>query len=114
MKKILTASAAILCCAMTMMAEPVSPETARQISTLSRLGVKAGSVALHADIAPMVTARWDQDKPYNASCPKTDGQPFLTGCMATALSQVMYYHRWPQGADCRRTACLHDGRRSGD
>ena len=72
-------------------------ETASQISTLSRLGVKAGSVALHADIAPMVTARWDQGLPYNTACPKTDGQLCLTGCMATALSQVMYYHRWPQG-----------------
>lgn len=72
-------------------------ETATQISTLSRLGVKAESVALHADIAPMVTARWDQGLPYNTACPKTDDQLCLTGCMATALSQVMYYHRWPQG-----------------
>ena len=72
-------------------------ETAKQISTLSSLGVKARSVALHDDIAPLMTTRWDQKLPYNAFCPVTDGQLCLTGCMATALAQVMYYHRWPQG-----------------
>lgn len=71
--------------------------TATQISTLSRLGVKARKVALHDNIAPMLTTRWDQSLPYNAFCPVTDGQLCLTGCMATALSQVMYYHHWPQG-----------------
>ena len=72
-------------------------ETAAQISTLSQLGVKAKRVALHNDIAPLLTTRWDQGFPYNAFCPVTDGQLCLTGCMATALAQVMYYHRWPQG-----------------
>jgi hypothetical protein len=72
-------------------------ETANQISTLSRLGVKAKRVALHDNIAPMLTTRWDQSLPYNAFCPVTDGQLCLTGCMATALAQVMCYHRWPQG-----------------
>lgn len=72
-------------------------ETATQISTLSCLGVKARRVALHDNIAPLLTTCWDQTLPYNAFCPITDGQQCLTGCMATALSQVMYYHRWPQG-----------------
>ena len=72
-------------------------ETANQISTLSCLGVKARRVALHDNIAPLLTTCWDQTLPYNAFCPITDGQQCLTGCMATALSQVMYYHRWPQG-----------------
>lgn len=72
-------------------------ETAAQISTLSQLGVKAKRVALHNDIAPLLTTRWDQGFPYNAFCPVTDGKLCLTGCMATALAQVMYYHRWPQG-----------------
>ena len=71
-------------------------ETATQISTLSRLGIKTRTVALHSDIAPMITAKWDQRQPYNVFCPVTDNQYSLTGCMATALAQVMYYHRWPK------------------
>ncbi len=75
-----------------------------QISELSRRGAKAKTVTLHDDVAPLVTALWDQgnnyfnpQNPYNAFCPETDGLLCVTGCMATALSQVLYYHRWPQG-----------------
>ena len=71
-------------------------EMATQISTLSSCGAKATAVPLHQDIAPMITAKWNQNVPYNAFCPETDGKQCLTGCMATALAQVMYYHRWPQ------------------
>jgi hypothetical protein len=87
-------------------------KTANQISTLSQLGVKARRVALHDDIAPMLTSRWDQGFPYNAYCPMTDGKQCLTGCMATALSQVMYYHRWPQGpiAEALPTYTMENGR----
>ena len=45
-------------------------------------------------IAPLLTTRWNQDYPYNLYCP--DNCP--TGCVATAMAQVMYYHRWPQDA----------------
>ena len=70
--------------------------TAKSIARLSSLGVKATSVPLHEDIAPMITSMWDQGAPYNAYCPKVSGASCLTGCMATALAQVMRYHRWPQ------------------
>ena len=35
---------------------------------------------------------WDQGDPYNRKCPS--GCP--TGCVATAMGQVMYYNRWPE------------------
>lgn len=52
-------------------------------------------------IAPMVKAHWDQDNPYNLKCPLygsggTSGERCVTGCVATAMAQVMYYHKWPQ------------------
>ena len=79
--------------------------TAEGIARLKNLGVKATSVPTHNDIAPMITTKWGQGSniynpknPYNAYCPvTTDGKLCVTGCMATALSQVMYYYRWPQG-----------------
>ncbi|MBO7581004.1 MAG: C10 family peptidase [Bacteroidaceae bacterium] len=70
--------------------------TAEGIAHLRALGVKATSVPLHEDIAPMVTAKWDQRYPYNITCPMKGEKQTLCGCMATALAQVMYYHRWPQ------------------
>lgn len=38
---------------------------------------------------------WGQGKPYNALTPKVDGNQSPTGCVATALAQVMRYHCWP-------------------
>lgn len=48
-------------------------------------------------VAPMITTQWDQDAPYNDSCPSNsqDG-PALTGCVATAMAQVMKYWNYPE------------------
>ena len=78
--------------------------TAEGIARLSALGSKATKVATHDDIAPMVTARWNQHEPYNESCPKVSEELPPTGCMATALAQVMRYHRWPQAATSKLPA----------
>lgn len=45
-------------------------------------------------ISPMLTTTWNQDSPYNDQCPVfIDGNPSVTGCVAAAMAQVMYYHR---------------------
>ncbi len=48
-----------------------------------------------APIAPMVSTRWNQDSPYNYSCPVVNGSKSMTGCVATAAAQVMKYHNYP-------------------
>ncbi len=45
----------------------------------------------------MLETKWDQDAPYNERCPEyTPNVRCVTGCTATALAQVMYYHKWPE------------------
>ena len=47
-------------------------------------------------IAPLVTAKWDQSAPYNTFLPYLpSGEHAFTGCVATAMAQVMYYWRCP-------------------
>ena len=48
----------------------------------------------HEAIAPMVTTRWNQGAPYNDECPMyfSLGRS-ITGCVATAMAQVLYYQR---------------------
>ena len=48
-------------------------------------------------IAPMVETQWNQMEPYNYMCPTITGEPgrSVTGCVATAMAQIMYYHKWP-------------------
>lgn len=38
---------------------------------------------------------WGQDYPFNLYAPFINGYQAPSGCVATATSQVMYYHRWP-------------------
>lgn len=48
------------------------------------------------DISPLLGGiEWGQDHPYNAYCPEKDGKKTPSGCVATALSQIMMYHRYP-------------------
>ena len=52
------------------------------------------------NVAPLVTSKWNQNRPYNNHCPlsKNGSSHRPTGCVATAMAQVMYYHKWPVAA----------------
>ena len=57
--------------------------------------VPNGSIS-RAPIAPLLKSKWNQNAPYNNLCPIYDGtNRAVTGCVATAMAQVMYYHKWP-------------------
>ncbi|MBD5215528.1 MAG: hypothetical protein HDS78_03285 [Bacteroidales bacterium] len=58
--------------------------------------VKSRSDDERENIAPMIKTRWNQFYPYNAHCPEIDGARTLTGCVATAMAQIMAYHRYPE------------------
>lgn len=48
------------------------------------------------EIAPLLKMEWNQEYPYNLLCPKVDGKETVTGCVATAMAQVMKYHNYPE------------------
>lgn len=45
---------------------------------------------------PLMSTQWNQEEPYNDKCPTVGGSQAPTGCVATAIAQVMYFHRWPE------------------
>ena len=47
-------------------------------------------------VEPLCPCDWGQDAPYNNLCPKKNGQTCPTGCVATALAQIMYHWQWPK------------------
>ena len=50
-------------------------------------------------IAPLLTCRWNQDGGYNYHCPEYASGPgghCYAGCVATTMSQIMYYHKYPE------------------
>lgn len=58
--------------------------------------IQAASTDEKQSIEPLITTKWDQHWPYNLLCPQIDGKYTVTGCVATAMAQVMYYHRAPK------------------
>lgn len=47
-------------------------------------------------VGPLCKTFWNQGAPYNFQCPEVNGERSVTGCVATAMSQVMKYHGWPE------------------
>ena len=54
------------------------------------------TVPTHADISPLIKTQWNQNSPYNKYCATESGETCPTGCVATAVAQIMYYHKWPE------------------
>ncbi len=48
-------------------------------------------------VRPFVTTEWNQGEPYNRLTPILQGNTHCaTGCVATAMAQVMKYYEWPE------------------
>lgn len=78
----------------------------RQVACVRSRNVPADSsvLALWDNVASIRTAtgkkmlntrKWGQDIPYNNLCPTVDNQKSVTGCVCTAICEIMCYHKWP-------------------
>ena len=57
---------------------------------------KRSARATKANIANLLGNCWyNQGDPYNRLCPNSGGR-CLTGCVATAMAQIMYKYKWPE------------------
>lgn len=72
----------------------------QEIDYLRKNGIKNNISSRVADdreeIAPLVKTMWNQDAPYNDDCPDSRGQKTYTGCVATAMAQVVNYFEYPE------------------
>ncbi len=51
------------------------------------------------EVEPLMLSKWDQGEYYNYYCPKDaagDNGRVVTGCVATAMAQLIYYYRFPE------------------
>ena len=78
-----------------------------RLETFNPQSVTDGQSAV-MDVVPLLASTWDQGFPYNVLCPAEPtcgsfGGHVTVGCVATAMSQIMYYWRWPNtgtGSHC--------------
>ena len=56
------------------------------------------------EVEPLMTTLWYQSTPYNNMCPDySPNVKCLTGCVATAMAQVLRYHKTPEHGQGSRT-----------
>ena len=68
-------------------------------------------------VEPLLTSKWDQNAPYNNYAPTvtTSGvRRSASGCVATALAQVMYYYKYPAVGTGSATATWTGGEVTAD
>lgn len=58
--------------------------------------LKAVEHKQRAEISPLTVTKWNQEYPYNLLCPKVDGHETVTGCVATAMAQLMKFYNYPE------------------
>ena len=46
-------------------------------------------------VAPLIQTKWNQKAPYNNLCPSDNDKKAVTGCVATAMAQIMKYWNYP-------------------
>jgi hypothetical protein len=75
---------------------------AKQIKMLDSQQATAANIISGASqtrqtISPLIKTKWNQSEPFNNNCPLlNETTRAVTGCVATAMAQVMYYHQWPK------------------
>lgn len=75
-------------------------EVAAEWSALKKGVRKAKGDAV---VGPLIKTTWDQDDPYWNLCPGSGSTKAYTGCVATAMAQVMNYWQWPVKGTGSRT-----------
>jgi putative thiol protease/hemagglutinin prtT len=65
--------------------------------------------SLKTKVPELLTSKWNQDSPYNLQLgPNQDGSYPYTGCVATAVAQIMAFHKWPiQGSGSNAYRVTH-------
>ena len=67
-----------------------SPDISKEWQELSNGKNDIGEVTVI--VSPLIQSNWKQDAPFNNLCPTN----CVTGCVATAMAQVMRYHSFPE------------------
>ena len=71
-----------------------------QIEAIQRGAYASTRRASHPQVQNLMTVKWDQEEPYNNKTPlgyysnSNTGYHCVTGCVATAMAQVLYHQRF--------------------
>ena len=81
----------------------LSPEVSKAWELYTSENKSGGSSTNTRSVNPFLLTQWNQNNPnnpndpqtYNSLCPKYNGTPCVTGCVATSMAQIMNYYKYP-------------------
>ncbi len=65
----------------------------QQIEAIQNGAAVQRAPATHSKVETFMDCKWSQGSPYNNLCPLDAGSRSVTGCVATAMAQILYYNR---------------------
>ena len=72
-------------------------------NNIERTSAPVQTADTRPSIAPMLKTQWGQSTPFNNLCPMVGSNRSVTGCLATAMAQVMKHHNWPEVGEGSRS-----------
>ncbi len=85
---------------------PASPEIQAEWDALRN---PTRATTTETIVAPLIHSKWNQNKYYNTLCPEDPDAPggydgrVPNGCVAVAMSQIMFYYRFPESGNGSHT-----------
>lgn len=71
-------------------------ETFLSLDSINSVNGRQTLTTNYNGVAPLIeNNKWGQSDPYNRLCPTVGREKCVTGCVATAMAQVMKYHNYP-------------------
>lgn len=65
-------------------------------ATTEQSAIQASTRGTDESVSPLLTTEWGQDEPFNLSCPTLAGKKTPSGCVATAMSQIINFFKYPE------------------
>ena len=77
--------------------EAIADDDAKmQIAIAERKALAEASLSANISVSPLLgEIAWGQDTPFNDQCPLIGDTRAVTGCVATAMAQLIRYHQYP-------------------
>lgn len=85
--------------------------TSKAINSLSRTSdiVYKDAPFEYNAVEPLITTRWGQNKPFNELTPTIQNAHTPTGCVATAMAQILKYNQYPSSAEFMGSYSVGEG-----
>lgn len=78
--------------------QPTADMVAEWNALMNYVPAESANLRDSRGIEPLLPCKWNQGSPYNDLCPEDNTGPgghVYSGCVATAMSQIIYYWRYP-------------------